>query len=115
AYQGATGGVLPIGEPIEASGIKGYPQLAKGIYHAATAPTLEKSFEGGTEAMQGLGETLNPLQYTMGATQPGTLLKFAVGQKVASGVADAVAEKAGLSPEAREFVSETSGMVGGLG
>jgi GGDEF domain-containing protein/site-specific recombinase XerC len=106
--------ISPVGGPEEASGAEGYYPLVHGTYRAATAPNLQESLKGGTEAMQGLGETLTPLQYTMAGIQPGTLIKYTVGSELGAGLAQDAAERAGLSPEAQDFLSATSGIIGGL-
>ena len=64
--------------------------------------------------MQGLGETLTPLQYTMAGLAPKTLVKYTLGTELGSGLTQAAAEGAGLSPEAQDFLSSTAGVAGGV-
>lgn len=101
-------------EPVQMSGIKGYPKIAKGIYGAATAPTSEEAFKHGTEAIGGVGEALTPLTYSMASLNPATLAKYTLGTEIASNVAEELSKHMGATEEEMQFISSTSGLVGGL-
>ncbi len=101
-------------EPVRMSGVKGYPKIAHGIYGAATAKNTAEAFKQGTEAVEGVGEALEPLMYTAGGINPATLVKFTIGQEIASQSAEALFKQLGASPEAQQFIAETSGLLGGL-
>lgn len=106
--------ILGPAEPVQASGIKGYPAFAKGLYGAATAPNLKESLQHGTEAIGGIGEALTPLTYSMAGLNPGTLAKYTLGTEIASNVAEELSKHMGATEEEMQFISSTSGLVGGL-
>ncbi|HEY6250877.1 MAG TPA: hypothetical protein VI685_13030, partial [Candidatus Angelobacter sp.] len=107
--------ISPVGDPIEASGIKGPYHFGKGLYQTATAPTREEQYKRATEAVGGIAETLNPLLYTEAGLKPGNIVKYVAGQKLAGGTAQLIAEKLGASPELQNFVEATGGLLGGVG